>query len=159
MKIAVVCDTHFGARNDSPIFLHYFFKFLDDVFFPHLEQEGITQVIHLGDLMDRRKFVNFATLHETRERFINRLIEKRIKADIILGNHDTYFRNTSSINSIEELFGGLESQGITVHKDPTELTLGGTKFLLLPWINRSNEEASRAGISKTDAPIGLVHLE
>jgi DNA repair exonuclease SbcCD nuclease subunit len=159
MKIAVLCDTHFGARNDSPIFLHYFFRFLDEVFFPHLEREGITEVLHLGDLMDRRKFVNFATLHETRERFIQRLIQKGIRANILLGNHDTYFRNTSSINSIEELFGGLESQGITVHKDPTELTLGGTKFLLLPWINRSNEEVSRNLIAKTDAPIVLGHLE
>ena len=94
MKIAVLCDTHFGARNDSPIFLHYFFRFLDEVFFPHLEREGITEVLHLGDLMDRRKFVNFATLHETRERFIQRLIQKGIRANILLGNHDTYFRNT-----------------------------------------------------------------
>lgn len=159
MRVAILCDTHFGARNDSPIFLHYFFRFLDEVFFPYLEREGITEILHLGDLMDRRKFVNFATLHETRERFINKLLEKGIHANILLGNHDTYFRNTSSINSIEELFGGMDKQGIVVHKDPTELTLGGTKFLLLPWINRSNEEASRKLITTTDAPIVLGHLE
>ena len=159
MRVAILCDTHFGARNDSPIFLHYFFRFLDEVFFPYLEREGITEILHLGDLMDRRKFVNFATLHETRERFINKLLEKGIRANILLGNHDTYFRNTSSINSIEELFGGMDKQGIVVHKDPTELTLDGTKFLLLPWINRSNEEASRKLIATTDAPIVLGHLE
>lgn len=159
MRIAVICDTHFGARNDSPIFLDYFFRFLDKVFFPYLEREGITEVLHLGDLMDRRKFVNFATLHETRERFINQLVARGIRANIILGNHDTYFRNTSSINSIEELFGGMEQQGVQVHRDPTELILGGTKFLLLPWINRSNEEASRTLINTTDAPIVMGHLE
>ena len=159
MRIAVICDTHFGARNDSPIFLHYFFRFLDEVFFPYLKQEGITEILHLGDLMDRRKFVNFATLHETRERFIQELVKRGIRANILLGNHDTYFRNTSSINSIEELFGGMEEQGITIHKDPTELVLGGTKFLVLPWINRSNEEQSRKLIEETDAPIVIGHLE
>lgn len=159
MKIAVICDTHFGARNDSPIFLHYFFQFLDEVFFPYLEQENITEVLHLGDLMDRRKFVNFATLHEIRERFIQSLVKRGIRTNILLGNHDTYFRNTSSINSIEELFGGMEKHGITIHKNPTELVLGGTKFLVLPWINRSNEKQSRKLIAETDAPIVIGHLE
>jgi DNA repair exonuclease SbcCD nuclease subunit len=159
MRIAVICDTHFGARNDSPIFLDYFFRFLDKVFFPYLEREGITEVLHLGDLMDRRKFVNFATLHETRERFINQLLSRGIRTNIILGNHDTYFRNTSSINSIEELFGGMEDKGIVVHKNPTELFYDQTKFLLLPWINKSNEEISRKLIKTTDAPIVVGHLE
>lgn len=159
MRVAVLCDTHFGARNDSPIFLHYFFKFLDDVFFPYLEKEGITEILHLGDLMDRRKFVNFATLHETRERFIQRLIQKSIRATILLGNHDTYFRNTSSINSVEELFGNMEDQGIKIIRDPQEITVGGTKLLLLPWINRSNEEKSRQLIETTTASIVMGHLE
>jgi len=159
MRVALLCDTHFGARNDSPIFLHHFFRFLDEVFFPYLEREQITHLIHLGDLMDRRKFVNFATLHETRERFINKLIARGITSTILLGNHDTYFRNTSSINSVEELFGNLESSGITIVKDPAELVLGGTKFLLLPWINRSNEEAAAELITKTDAPVVVGHLE
>ena len=54
MRVAILTDTHFGARNDSPIFLHHFFKFVDEVFFPYLKKEGITHMIHLGDLMDRR---------------------------------------------------------------------------------------------------------
>jgi DNA repair exonuclease SbcCD nuclease subunit len=159
MRIAVICDTHFGARNDSPIFLHHFFRFLDEIFFPYLEQEGITEVIHLGDLMDRRKFVNFATLHETRERFMNKLVKSGIKANIILGNHDTYFRNTSNINSVEELFGNYEKNGIRIHRDPVEISMGATKILLLPWINRSNEDAARNLIAKTSAPIVMGHLE
>ena len=159
MRGAILTDTHFGARNDSPIFLHHFFKFVDEVFFPYLKKEGITHMIHLGDLMDRRKFVNFATLHETRERFVNRLVSERIKTTILLGNHDTYFRNTSSINSVEELFGELADKGIDIIKNPSELELGGTKFLLLPWINRNNEDDTNNLILKTDAPIVLGHLE
>ena len=29
-------------------------KFLDEIFFPTLAREGITNIIHLGDLVDRR---------------------------------------------------------------------------------------------------------
>ena len=37
MKIALLNDTHFGARNDSNIFDEYFYKFYDNIFFPYLK--------------------------------------------------------------------------------------------------------------------------
>lgn len=157
MRIALLCDTHFGARNDSPIFLHHFFRFVDEVFLPYLDKEGIKHIIHLGDLMDRRKFVNFATLRETRKRFIEPLKKQGIRMTVLLGNHDTFFRNTSEINTVEELFGNDEY--IHIIKDPQPLEIGHTKFLLLPWINKANEEASIDLIKNTDAPIVLGHLE
>ena len=42
MKICVLGDTHFGARNDSPIFDKQFKNFYDNIFFPYLEQHQIT---------------------------------------------------------------------------------------------------------------------
>ena len=68
MKIAIITDTHFGAKGDSQIFLEHTFKFFEDVFFPTIKERGITNVLHLGDLMDRRKYVNFHTLHQMRTR-------------------------------------------------------------------------------------------
>ena len=70
MKIALLADTHFGARNDSPAFSKYFFKFYDEVFFPYLKENNITTLIHLGDIVDRRKFINFKTSHDFRKNFM-----------------------------------------------------------------------------------------
>ena len=47
MKIALLNDTHFGARNDSPAFLKYFMEFYDEQFFPYLEEHNIKTLIHL----------------------------------------------------------------------------------------------------------------
>ena len=59
MKIALLNDTHFGARNDSLIFDDYFHKFYNDIFFPYLKEHNIKTLIHLGDIVDRRKFINY----------------------------------------------------------------------------------------------------
>ena len=61
MKIAIITDTHFGARNDNVNFNEYFYQFYEGVFFPYLQQHNIKTVLHLGDLMDRRKYVSFKT--------------------------------------------------------------------------------------------------
>ena len=59
MKLAIITDTHFGARNDSQVFMDYFAKFYKDIFFPTLEEREITTIVHMGDIVDRRKFINY----------------------------------------------------------------------------------------------------
>ena len=63
MKIALLNDTHFGCRNDSPAFIKYQNRFYDELFFPYLIENKIDTLIHLGDVVDRRKFINFNTAH------------------------------------------------------------------------------------------------
>jgi len=67
MKIALLNDTHFGARNDSLIFDDFFHKFYDEIFFPYLKENNIKTLIHLGDVVDRRKFINFRIAHNFRK--------------------------------------------------------------------------------------------
>ena len=87
-KIVLLTDTHFGARNDSAIFREYFFKFYNELFFPFLEDNNIKTVVHLGDIVDRRKYINFNTLKSFRDDFVFRLGRMGIDTHIIIGNHD-----------------------------------------------------------------------
>ena len=50
MKIAIITDTHFGARNDSVQFDEYFYQFYEGQFFPYLQKNNIKTVLHLGDV-------------------------------------------------------------------------------------------------------------
>ena len=62
MKICLLGDTHFGMRGDSLEFHKYIKKFYDNIFFPYLIENKIDTVFQLGDLFDRRKFINFNSL-------------------------------------------------------------------------------------------------
>ena len=67
----MVTDTHFGARNDSLAFNDYFFQFYEQIFFPYLKENDITTVVHLGDVMDRRKFVSYRLAKDFSVTFID----------------------------------------------------------------------------------------
>ena len=73
MLIAIICDTHYGAKSDSSVLLDNQKLFLDNIFFPTLREKNIKTVIHLGDLVDRRKYINFNTSNRMRTDFLNPL--------------------------------------------------------------------------------------
>jgi metallophosphoesterase superfamily enzyme len=88
MRIAILNDTHCGARNSSDVFMAYQELFYENIFFPYLLENGITNIIHLGDYYEHRKFVNFKALEHNRKVFLEKLREYNIHMDIIPGNHD-----------------------------------------------------------------------
>tara|TARA_B100000424_G_scaffold64533_1_gene47350 strand:- start:3231 stop:4292 length:1062 start_codon:yes stop_codon:yes gene_type:complete len=158
MKVAIITDTHFGARNDSQFFSDYFFDFYEGQFFPYLQQHNIKTVFHLGDLMDRRKYVSFKTAKEFRERFVFPLQHLKIDFHCLVGNHDIYFKNTNDVNSLQELIGGRTDK-FHLYEDATEVNIGGLDILFLPWINPQNEIYSMGMIEETKAKIAMGHLE
>ena len=103
MKVAIITDQHFGARNDSIAFLDFFEKFYDNTFFPALDANGINTVLVLGDTFDRRKYVNFYALDRAKKMFFDKLEERGIRVHMLAGNHDTYFKNTNEVNSVDLL--------------------------------------------------------
>ena len=107
MKIAILNDTHFGVRNDSEAFRNYQVDFYRDQFFPYIKEYNIKTLIHLGDVVDRRKFINFQTASIYRKQFWDRLYKEKIDTHIIIGNHDTYFKNTNEVNAIDNLYNEL----------------------------------------------------
>lgn len=157
MRVAFITDTHYGIRNDSTQFHEYMGKFFSDVFFPTIEKEGIEKVIHLGDIVDRRKYVNFLTSQQLREQMIDPLIERGISMDVIAGNHDTYYKNTNDVNALNELLRGYE--GITAYAETTEVELDGVKILYIPWICPENRDESFKRIEESRAAVALGHLE
>ena len=157
MKMALINDTHAGARGDDPRFNEYFFKFWEGTFFPYLKENNITQICHLGDVVDRRKYINFVTLNSWRKRFFDVLEREGINMDVIVGNHDVTYKNTNEINAMHELFDRYEN--INVFIDPVEMEYAGTKVALVPWINSSNYEQTLDFLENTKTQIVFGHFE
>ena len=153
MKIALVTDTHFGARSDSQAFDSYFKKFYDEVFFPELDKRGIKDIIHLGDCFDRRKYINFNSLNSCRQYFFEEACNRGIHMDMIIGNHDTFYKNTNDVNSPDLLLG--EYNNILAFDRPTEVD----GIVYLPWLCADNYHEATDLIKKTKSKVCFGHLE
>lgn len=160
MKIALLNDTHWGARNDNAAIAEHIIKFHRDVFFPYLKENNIDTVIHLGDLTDRRKYINFVTAKNLHEHFMKPCNEMGIKLYIIAGNHDVYYKNTNDVNSLRQLYDNSAYDNFKLYWDePVELDFDGCKIMLSPWICQQNYEASMKAFRDTKAQILMGHFE
>ena len=156
-KVAIISDTHIGAKNDSQHIIDHQAKFFNDVFFREIQKRDIKHIIHLGDLLDRRRFINFKVLKHLRDNFISKLSDMGLSMDILIGNHDTYFKNTNELNSLNLILSGYDN--INVIDECQEVDYDGTSVAYVPWINKQNEKSSVNFINTTTANVLFGHLE
>jgi len=155
MRVAVITDTHWGSRKGSKLFHDYFEQFYKNIFFPTLEQQGITTVIHMGDAFDSRKSIDYQSLEWAKRVVFEPL--KNYHVHLITGNHDVYFKNSNKVNSPELLL--KDYKNIKTYSEPTEVNIDGLNILLLPWINSENQDKSFKLIKNTKTNVVMGHLE
>ena len=157
MKLAIITDQHFGCRKNSKLFHDYFLKFYNDVFFPYLEENGITTVVDMGDTFDSRKGIDFSALAWAKDNYYDRLESMGIQVHTIVGNHTAYYKNTNEVNAVDLLL--REYNNVTVYSKATEVKLDNLKVLFIPWINKDNEEETFKLIKNTSCKCAMGHLE
>lgn len=161
MKVALITDQHFGARNDSLVFLDYYEKFYSETFFPKIVEENIKTLLILGDTFDRRKYINFNTLQRAKKMFFDKLYELGITVYMLAGNHDTYYKNTNEVNSVDLLL--KEYENITVIDEPMTIHLNfkneSDDILMIPWICADNYNRCLEEINNSRATLCAGHFE
>ena len=155
MKVAIITDTHYGARKGSKHIHDYFELFYKNVFFPSLEEHNIDTVIHMGDIFDSRKAIDLQSLEWAKKVVFEPL--KKYKVHAIIGNHDCYYKDTNYVNSPELLLNDYSN--ITTYSELAEINIDGLGILLIPWINSSNYDNAKNVIQNCKSKIAMGHLE
>ena len=161
MKVCILGDAHFGMRNDSISFLDYGEKFYKETFFPYLIKNNIKTIIQVGDFFDRRKYINFYTLKRTKEMFLNKMVEYNINMIVLAGNHDTYFKNTNEVNSLDLLLQEYDNIKVINVPQTINLKCDDVTFdlCIIPWMCSDNYESCLTEIKNTTSDICIGHFE
>lgn len=155
MRVAILTDTHWSFKRASRHMHDYFELFYNNVFFPTLEKEGVTTVIHMGDAFDNRKSIDFGGLDWTRRVVLDPL--SKYEVHMIVGNHDIFLRNSTEINSPSLLLNDYPN--IKTYRSPTNTRIGDIDVTLVPWICTENYDETLKVIKKSKAKVAFGHLE
>jgi DNA repair exonuclease SbcCD nuclease subunit len=157
MRVCLLGDTHFGIRNDSKSFHAFYEKFYNETFFPELEKRNVRTIIQLGDLFDRRKYINFLSLTESRRYFFDQCAERGITVHALIGNHDIFWRESLEVNSPDLLL--RDYHNIRLWQKPGTLELDGIKIDMIPWICKDNEQEIFDFVKNSNSPLCMGHFE
>jgi len=154
-KHIILSDIHFGARNNSKIFL----KYQEDFFIwliKYMSTHNITSILMIGDVFDKRRIIDYQILYNTRKIF-DKLTH--IDITISLGNHDVYYKDSNKINSIDLLLKGYSNIKIITDSVDTSFSTSSNKIGIVPWINSQNSGDILNNIKTEKYDILLGHFE
>jgi DNA repair exonuclease SbcCD nuclease subunit len=127
-KVGSFSDIHIGLNQDNPIWHNSVLEFAKKVS-EFYKKNKIKDIIIPGDIFHNRSEISVKTLY-TANKFFEYFKEFNIL--ISAGNHDSFFKDRSDVNSIC-LFDGWSNITIIDSKPLVLKTVDGKNVSLIPW--------------------------
>jgi len=122
----LLTDIHFGRKNYRVNIVNNTIDFYKKV----IEEYSIKNIIMLGDIWHNRTYIDWNIFNIVNE-FFKYIKEKEISTHILVGNHDSYYKSTIKINSLEYMRTMFNFN--IIDKD-TECLINNKRTLMVPWI-------------------------
>lgn len=146
-KTLVITDLHIGLKKANQSRLSIIVKVFKN-FLKTIKEEDIKNVICCGDVFHSRIALDLQALN-VGIKLLSALAEK-CECWLILGNHDLYYKNSTSIHS-SNVFRHVKN--VHIVEETTEVELNGQKALFVPWLG------SFEGIEKETYDLMFGHFD
>lgn len=159
-NIVIIGDTHFGARNNSMIWLkHQSDGFMEIIRYVEesVKKFDETIVIHVGDLFDSRSSVN-PMVYRSVEKLLGRMDQvmeesgKSAHMYIIGGNHDYYYQWESENNYSATLMLPGFNRISYVNTQPAEYA----GIIMIPWFIFHNADTLADTLADKDPESNII---
>lgn len=129
-KIGLLSDLHWGKSRDSIVKLDATDKVIDN-FIDLLKKENIKTFFFLGDWYDNRNTISVKTINYSYSA-LKKISNAGISAYILIGNHDSYLKESIKLNSVDH---HSDIPNITIISEPTVINFqcSNKRALLYPW--------------------------
>jgi DNA repair exonuclease SbcCD nuclease subunit len=127
-KLIIFSDFHWGKNKDSELKVAGNEQFIDWLI-AKCNTKGVKNLIFMGDWHENRNSLSVKTFNKSYES-IKKISEAGITLYMLVGNHDSYFKDNIETNSLVT-FNDLP--GIHVITVPTDIEFMGSKGVMVPW--------------------------
>lgn len=128
-KVLLFSDLHVHPHKRRQERLEDCLKALDWVF-DVADQEDIQSILFGGDLFHDRQRIEVFTYQRTFETLIKRLSSNKYKLYLLLGNHDIWYNDDTSISSVIPL---SSLPGVKIISKPERLKIEGSYWDFIPF--------------------------
>lgn len=125
-RVAFFTDLHIGVHQNSDKWLDIAHSWAE-WYIAELKKQDITDIIFGGDFFHYRDEVSVKSLHRAND-ILN--LFKDFNLTLITGNHDSYYKENSKVNSLSIL---NEKHNITIVDRPQRIEMMGRSVMLCPW--------------------------
>jgi len=128
-EVLIFSDIHVHCHKRSNDRLEDCLKALDWVF-DVAEQRNITEILFGGDLYHDRQKIEVYSYQRTFETLEKRLRDGRFKLYLLLGNHDIWYNDNTSISSVVPLSA---LPGVRIIYQPERINIAGSNWDFIPF--------------------------
>ncbi len=145
-KICCIADLHIGVHQNNTLWHEIALKWASWLK-QELESKNVSDIFILGDVYHYRDEVAVNTMHVVNQIFS---LWKEFNITILVGNHDAYYKDNSTVSSLSLLDG---KNKIRVIDTTQTFTLYGKTVTFLPW------GAPLSDVPKSDVLFGHLEVE
>ncbi len=145
-KICCIADLHIGVHQNNTLWHDIALKWANWLK-GELEKKNIYDIFILGDVYHYRDEVAVNTMHVVNQIFS---LWKDFNITVLVGNHDAYYKDNSTVSSLSLLDG---KNKIRVIDTTQTFTLYGKTVTFLPW------GAPLSDVPKSDILFGHLEVE
>ena len=148
-KIAIFSDTHFGRQKNDEKILNYSIEYIKNIMIPNLKSQNITNIFFLGDLFDNRNLINVKVQNDLYDLFSNDF--KDFQIYMLIGNHDTYYSNTTDTYSSKQF---KSFKNIHIIEKFETINIENFKILMVSWLTNNSELQNIINCNPADVLMG-----
>lgn len=137
-RIFLLSDLHLGTRANSIEWIENIKSFFYDFYIPYLKESVREKdyLFILGDVFDSRQLLDIYVMNTAID--IITELSKILPLCVLTGNHDSYKKYDTNINSI---IAFKNIPNVNIYNKPIIVTNDKSSILVLPWMgNKENEE-------------------
>lgn len=153
--LVCITDSHIGARIFNKTVFEKMMVYFETEVFPYLIENGIKNVLHLGDLVHNRTLMDNHIDGQFKKRFFRWFEKNKITIWCLVGNHDSYFKNTIEHNY--QRANLKEFKYVKVIDKPLIQVIEKYKIGFMPWMTNVDEIHSIPKANEIDLLCG--HFE
>lgn len=151
-EVLLFSDIHVYAHKKRNDRLEDCLKTLDWVF-DVAEERGITNILFGGDLFHDRQKIDVYSYQRTYETLEKRLRTKKFNLYLLLGNHDLWYNDKTSVSSVIPL---SSLPGIRIISNPERIKIAGCNWDFIPFTH--NPLVTLEELPNEDCEYALGHI-